>query len=71
MKDISQPCFWRLDGLGRSLAFRTFAIATHVHDESALSLLNLKLMGEEVGEILADRPQDPGIVIGRQVWLQL
>ena len=60
-----KSCFGSLDGLRRSLAFRTFAIATHLRKEGALFLLDLELLGEEFGKILADSPQDPGIIIGR------
>ena len=61
------PCFWRLDGLGCCLAFRSFAVTTHLDNESALFLLDLKLMGNKAGKILADSSQDPGIIVGRLV----
>jgi hypothetical protein len=71
MNDASKPHFWRLGWLRRSFAFGSSAIAADPHDEIPFLLFNFELYRKQIGDILADHPQNSGIMISRLPRFQI
>ena len=66
MDNAAQSCLRYLRWIRLRLLLGSSAIAADVRDKNRVPLLDLELMRKQTGQVLPDRSQDAGVVVG---WL--